>query len=214
VHALAQTQEGAMALLKMAKERGLPEDLKRAASSELNSVRWAHLKAEAALLLPLPHSQNSEPLPTVAELAKRKGDSARGEQVFFRAQVGCGNCHQIGGKGVEFGPKLSEIGTKLGKDALYVAILEPNAGISFGYETWQVELKSGDEGYGLLASETEEEIAIKAPGGIVTRYKKSDIAKCDKLKSSTMPGGLQETMSTQDLVDLVEYLSTQRQPGN
>src|SRR5262249_54119759 len=162
---LAQVQEGAAALLKLTKEEKLPDDLKLVASSELNFVRWPELKTEAARLLPLPQSQNSQPLPPVSELAKRQGDAVHGEQVFFSPQVGCGNCHQVGTKGVDFGPKLSEIGTKLGKDALYVAILDPNAGISFGYETWQLGLKNGDEAYGLLASETEEEVAIKAPGG-------------------------------------------------
>ncbi len=214
VHALAQVQEGAAALLRLAKEKKLPEELKLLASSELNSVRWTNLQAEAAQILPLPQSQNAEPLPPVSELARRKGDASHGEQLFFSTQVGCGNCHQVGGKGVDFGPKLSEIGTKLGKDALYVAILDPNAGVSFGYETWQLELKNGDEGYGLLASETEEEVSIKAPGGIIARYKKADIIKRDKLKTSTMPSGLQQAMNTQDLVDVVEYLSTLRKPGN
>jgi putative heme-binding domain-containing protein len=202
VHALAQIQEGAAALLELAKQQKLPDDLKLIASSELNSVRWPNLKAEAAQLLPLPQSQNSEPLPPVSELTKRKGDPAHGEQVFFSAQVGCGNCHQAGSKGVDFGPKLSEIGTKLGKDALYVSILDPNAGVSFGYETWQVELKSGDEAYGLLASETEEEIAIKAPGGIVrTQTGRSGIQLVKEVRQRQVPKTLKGIYGFVSLVD-------------
>src|SRR6185503_14571653 len=113
--------------------------------------------------------------------------------------------HRVKGQGVDFGPDLSEIGDKLGKDALYEAILDPSAGISFGYEAFQVQLKSGDEPFGLIASDTADEIAIKAIGGIVTRYKKSDILKRDQMKLSIMPAGLQQNMTTQDLVDLVEY---------
>jgi putative heme-binding domain-containing protein len=94
----------------------------------------------------------------------------------------------------------------LGKDALLEAILDPSAGISFGYETWQLQLKSGDEAYGLVASETNEELSIKSVGGIITRYKKADIAKREKVGVSIMPTGLQQNMSTQELVDLVEYL--------
>jgi putative heme-binding domain-containing protein len=208
VHALAQVQDGAAYLLRLAQQDKLPEDLKLTASSELNAVRWTNINAEAARILPLPQSQNSEPLPPVSELARRKGDALHGELVFFSAKVGCGNCHQIGGKGLDFGPKLSEIGTKLGKDALYVAILDPNAGISFGYETWQLELKNGDEAFGLLASETVDEIAVKAQTGIVSKYKKSEIAKREQQKISIMPAELQQAMSTQDLVDLIEYLSS------
>ena len=103
---------------------------------------------------------------------------------------------------------MSEIGGKLGKDALYQAILEPSAGISFGFEAWQIELKSGDEAYGLIVSETAQELAMKAVGGIVTRYKKSDISKREQLKLSIMPADLQQAMSAQDLVDLVEYLAS------
>ena len=103
---------------------------------------------------------------------------------------------------------MSEIGTKLGKDALYEAILEPSSGVSFGFEAWSFTLKNGDEAYGLLASETADEVAVKAVGGIVTRLKKSEIESRQQSKLSIMPAGLQAAMTTQELIDLVEYLST------
>jgi putative heme-binding domain-containing protein len=207
VRALAQTQEGAAALLRLANDRKLPDDLKLAASSELNGVRWPTLKAEAARLLPLPQGQNAQPLPPISDLVKMSGDAKRGAEVFRRDTVGCVKCHQVNGEGVDFGPNLSEIGTKLGKEAIYESILDPSAGISFGYEAWQIELKNGDEAYGLIVSETADELVVKAVGGVVTRYRKSEIMERKQQKLSIMPAGLQQTMSTQDLVDLVEYLS-------
>ena len=57
-------------------------------------------------------------------------------------------------------------------------------------------------------SETESELALKTIGGIVTHYKKSEIVKREKQKLSIMPSGLQQGMSRQELVDLVEYLTT------
>ena len=208
VRALAQVQEGVGALLRLSREQKLPNDLMLAASSELHNVRWANIKVEAARLLPLPQGRDSEPLPRIPELMKLKGDPDRGAEVFRRDTVGCIKCHQVKREGVDFGPNLSEIGTKLGKDALYEAILDPSAGISFGFEAWQIDLKNGDEAYGLIVSDTAEEIAVKTQGGIVMRYKKSDIAKRQQQKLSIMPAGLEQTMSTQDLVDLVEYLSS------
>jgi len=208
VRALAQTQEGAEALLKLAKEQKLLDDVMLLASSELNNVRWANLKAEAAQLLPLPQARNAQPLPPISDLVKMKGDAAKGAEIYRRDTVGCIKCHQVNGEGVDFGPNLSEIGSKLGKDVLYEAILDPSAGISFGYEAWQVELKNGDEAYGLIISDTADEIAVKTQGGIVARYKKSYVAKREQQKLSIMPAGLQQTMSTQDLVDVVEYLSS------
>jgi putative heme-binding domain-containing protein len=208
VRSLAQVQEGAAALLRLAKADKLPEDLKFTAAGELNNAHWPQIKADAARLLPLPSAQNAQPLPPVAELTKLKGDAAKGSEVFRRDMVACIKCHQVNGEGIEVGPNLSEIGGKLGKDALYESILDPSAGISFGYEAWQVELKNGDEAFGLIVSETADEIVVKAQTGLVTKYKKSDIARREKQRLSIMPVDLQQAMSTQDIVDLVEYLSS------
>jgi len=208
VQALAKTREGAAGLLDLARAKTLPEDLKPTASQEINNVRWDNLKAEAAQVLPPLANQESHPLAPISELVNRKGDPQKGAAVFHREIVGCFKCHQINGEGVDFGPNLSEIGTKLAKDAIYESIRDPSAGISFGYEAWQLDFKNGDDAFGLIVSETADELSLKAIGGIVTRYKKSEIARRTKQKLSIMPAGLEQTMSTEDLVDLVEYLSS------
>jgi putative heme-binding domain-containing protein len=207
VRALARTSEGAAELLGLAKKNTLPEDLKFTASAELNSARWASIKAEAAQLLPLPMARDSKPIPSTVELLKMNSDSANGEKIFYRQQPGCSACHTIHNKGGQVGPDLSEIGTKLAKEAIVESILEPSAGISVGYETYSVDLKSGDEAYGLLVSDSSTEIAIKDAKGIVTHYKKSEVGNKRKLKVSLMPTGLQQGMSAQEFADLVAFLS-------
>jgi putative heme-binding domain-containing protein len=214
VRSLAQIQEGAANLLKLAKDEKLPDDLKFTATGELNNVRWPNVKAEAARLLPLPQGRNAQPLPPIAELMKMKGDAAKGSEVFRRDLVACIKCHPVNGEGIDVGPNLSEIGTKLGKDALYESILDPSAGISFGYEAWQIELKNGDEAFGLIVSETADEVTIKAQTGIVTKYKNSDVTKREKQKLSIMPAGLQQAMTAEELVDLIEYLSSLKKAAN
>lgn len=208
VRSLAKTSDGASEVLKLAREERLAEALKLTASTELNAVRWPEIKAEAAKVWPPLQGRNATPLPPIGELVKLKGDAANGERIYFRANPGCANCHVVNGRGIELGPNLSEIGTKLGRDALYEAILEPSSGVSFGFEAWSFTLKNGDEAYGLLASETAEEVAVKAVGGIVTRLKTSEIESRQPSKLSIMPAGLQAAMTTQELVDLVEYLAT------
>jgi putative heme-binding domain-containing protein len=207
IRALARVREGAAALLQLAKENRLNPELKLTASSALHEIRWEDLKAQADQLLPLPASQNAQPLPPIAEMARLKGDKLNGAAVFRRESVGCIKCHQVNGEGIDFGPNLSEIGTKLGKDALYEAILDPSAGISFGFEAWEITFTNGDDAYGLIVNETADELAVKAVGGIVTRYKKSEIAQRTKQRLSIMPAGLPQAMSEQELVDLVEYLA-------
>ena len=208
VRALTQTQDGASALLAMAKADKLPENLKFIAASELNGARWPEIKSEAAQILPLPAARNSQPLPPVSELVMMKGSARAGAEVFRRDTTACIKCHQVHDEGREVGPALTEIGTKLAKEALIESILDPSAGISFGFEAWQLELKSGDDAHGIKASETPEEVAIKDANGIMTRYKKSEIAGMRQGKTSIMPSGLQQTMTTQEFVDLIEYLSS------
>jgi putative heme-binding domain-containing protein len=214
VRSLAQTSVGAASLLKLAKEDKLDDALKFTASSELNRVRWPNLQEEAGKVLPLPAGQNAQPLPPLAELLKMQGDPVNGDKVFRRDPPACIKCHQVNGEGTEIGPALSGIGAKLGKDALYEAILDPNAGISFGFEAYQLQSKSGDEVFGLLVSETTDEVAIKDLKGIVTKHKKSDIVERRQLKTSIMPTSLQQGMTTQELVDLVEYLVSLKKPAS
>jgi putative heme-binding domain-containing protein len=211
--ALAKAQDGAAGVLELAKAGKLPTDLRLVAATELNKVRWENLKAQAAQVLPLAPTHAATPLPPIRELVKRRGDPVKGAAVFKRESVGCFKCHQIDGEGVDFGPNLSEIGTKLAKDAIYESILDPSAGISFGYEAWDLQLKDGDDALGLLISETADEITLKRVGGMVTRYKKTDIVSRTRQKLSIMPAGLEQTMTVDDLVDLVEFLSSLKKAG-
>jgi putative membrane-bound dehydrogenase-like protein len=208
VRSLAQVQEGASQLLQLARDNKLPNDVKFVATMELNHVRWPELKALAAQVLPVPRGRDAQSLPSMPELLKMRGDVSRGARVFARSDVACMSCHRINEKGADVGPALSEIGAKLGKDAIYEAILDPSAGIAFGYEAWQIALKSGDDAYGIVVSDTDDELIIKDAKAIPIHIKKSDILSRRQSKISLMPAGLQQTMSTQDLVDLVEYLSS------
>jgi putative heme-binding domain-containing protein len=207
VVALSRTEPGARTLLDRAEAETLPADVRLTASTALASARWPAIRARAVELLPPPAARNAEPLPPIAELVQRHGDPIRGREVFDSPTAACVTCHRVRGRGVDFGPDLSEIGDKLGKDALYESILDPNAGVSFGYEAWQLDLKSGDQAYGIIVSETEDEIAIKNAQAIVSRFPTSQIVGRVRMEQSIMPAGLQMAMTPRELVDLVEYLA-------
>lgn len=131
------------------------------------------------------------------------GNATKGAEIF---KNNCSICHQVKGQGTDFGPKLSEIGTKLPKDALLDAIVEPSSGISFGYETTELVMKNGSSLRGLLSDKSQTEFTVKLPGGTVNKVKASDVKLVTKLPASMMPD-LHETMSKQDLADLLAYLS-------
>ncbi len=143
--------------------------------------------------------------PSISELTKKAGVSENGHILYFQY---CASCHQTADEvGVDFGPKIATIGDKLGKDALYDAIMHPNAGISLGYEGYVVKLKDGDMAVGIMASKSAKEIVIKVMGGTTQTYKMSDVSSITQMKESLMPTGLHEAMTIKQLTDLVEYLS-------
>lgn len=214
IRGLARTEAGARELLHYAAETqgGLEEPGRTTASLALAQSRWPEIRSEAAKVLPAPKTADGGELPSVSELIRLRGDAVRGAVVFQSEQASCSKCHVAGRVGLDFGPALSQIGTKLGRQALYESILDPSSGISFGYEGWNVETRGGDEVFGILASETDEELAIKQQTGAVVRLKKSDVLRRERQQLSIMPAGLASVLSRQDLVDLVEYLTTLRAP--
>ncbi len=213
VKALAKNEAGARQLLTLAGEGRLTDEVKLTAATALSQVGSPELRAEAGRVLPLPKAGGDEALPPIPDLARRAGNAANGEAIYFNDTTACHRCHQVNGKGVALGPDLSQIGDKLGKDALLEAILDPNNGIAFGFEAWTVTTQNDEEVYGLLISETGDELAVKDLSGVVQRVKKAGIASRTQSTFSLMPSGLQATMTVQELVDLVEYLSRLRKPA-
>ena len=143
--------------------------------------------------------------PELNELIKMKGDAKAGVKVFVNQ---CSMCHQIYNEGVDFGPKLTEIGSKLSKEGLYISVFYPNSGIGFGYETFEISTKSGETYQGIVVSKTETDIALKIPGGIIQNFKTSALKSVKQLPNSLMPEDLANQMSTKELTDLIEYLTT------
>ena len=94
-----------------------------------------------------------------------------------------------------------------------MSILHPDAGISFGYEGYFIKLKDGTETAGIISSETEDELELVSPGGMKSRYDKSQIASRTQMENSIMPANLQQAMSELGLVDLVEYLYSLKKPA-
>lgn len=208
VTALARTQAGAKALVKFAKDGQLADELKTTAATALRLVQYASLEAEIAQLFPKPAALGGKPLAPIAELVKIQGDIAKGKAIAERAESSCVTCHRIGAVGADFGPGLSEISAKLPKEAIYDAIVNPNAGVTMGFETTQLALKDGGAAMGIVRSETAQEVVLALPGGATQKFAKANIAKRDKLATSMMPSGLNQAFTQDDLVNLVEYLAS------
>jgi putative heme-binding domain-containing protein len=207
--AVARSRRGAGELLRLARADELPEDLRAAAAFELNRAPWSEVREPAAELFPLPAARDERPLPSIADLLEMKGDAGRGREVFNRPDT-CSNCHVARGEGKQVGPELSEIGSKLSREALLESILFPSAGISHGYESWIVTTKSGEVLTGLITSDTPGEVSVKAGDAIVRTVKTSEVLSRSMQATSLMPADLQKLMTAQELADVVAYLEALR----
>ncbi|WP_439559535.1 PVC-type heme-binding CxxCH protein [Dyadobacter sp.] len=200
---LGGTMSGEDEVLELLKKGKLEGEVKVAAVKGLSGAWRKSVKTEAAKYME-GSAVAARKHPETKELIALKGDAAKGKQVFTNY---CSVCHQVNGEGMDFGPKLSEIGSKLPKEAQYAAIFEPSAGIGFGYEGFEVTFKDGSVVTGIVASKTETDLILKFPGGSTQEYKMSKVKSIKQLKDSMMPAGLQDAMTTDELVSLVDYLS-------
>ena len=159
---------------------------------------------KAQSYLPGGKNQDANPAPSIALLVSMKGNPSNGIKLF---KTSCNLCHQVKGEGIDLGPKLNEIGTKLPAEGLYKAIINPSSAISFGYETSLVTLKNGTKLTGIISSRTKDAIEIKYPGGAIQKLLISDIKTIKELPESIMPK-FYESLSNQEIADIVSYLTT------
>jgi putative membrane-bound dehydrogenase-like protein len=207
VEALGRSRFGQLAMLDLASKGKVPAAVQYAVGKALSSSGDDRIRAAAASYIKLPEAAGGSHLPPLAELSKLRGNADRGKVVFNTVGT-CAKCHTVNHVGKDVGPNLSEIGNKSTRDFLYESILFPSAAIAHNYETWRLELESGNVVTGIIVSETKEAVSIKTAEAIVQTYKTSDIAGKTQLKVSLMPADLQKLMTTQNLTDVVEYLTT------
>ena len=204
---MARSIPGQKMLIEDVKEGKLRGDVRALVAGTLRSSPDADIIKEAVDLFPLPMSKDQKPLPSIEELAKRTGTMASGEKLF-RSVATCSNCHIVKGYGKNVGPDLSEIGSKLTREAMFVAILDTSAGISHNFESYILQTDSGDVATGLLVSQTEEEIVLKDAQGIERKFPRDEVEEFKKQEKSIMPENLHHNFDEQGLVDIVEYMLT------
>ncbi|MDA7918357.1 c-type cytochrome [Mariniblastus sp.] len=211
---MGESQSGARTVLSwITKKEKIDPGTLPAIQATLHGARWNDIRQKANELFPIAATKNSKPLPSMDQLSKRKGDAAKGKLVFENAGT-CAKCHLVNGKGIEVGPDLSEIGNKLSKTALYESILFPSAGISHNYENWMIQKSDGRSITGVLLGETDAEIQIKDDKGIQHNISVDEIDARKRQQVSLMPADLHKELTTGELVDLVEYLSTLKKKKN
>jgi putative membrane-bound dehydrogenase-like protein len=218
----ARQGNGAREVIAMAREKQLPDDLRTEATTIVHNHPNRQVRDEGAKVLPLPKAAGGRPLPPVYELVRRAaaGNAARGREVFFRAgakkenaaAVSCGGCHRVQGEGQWVGPDLSTIGTKYGIDELFRSVINPSAAIGYNFRTLVVALKDGQTYAGIPVEETADRLVLKTNDGKRVTVRPGDVEERTYSDVSLMPEGLAESLNDGELVDLLAFLSSLRQP--
>jgi putative heme-binding domain-containing protein len=147
-----------------------------------------------------------------AEVAE-KGDPARGEDVFRRADLSCVKCHAVSQAGGQIGPDLSALGSSSPVDYIVNSIFDPDAQIKEAFHTKVVLTSDGEVVHGLIADRTADRLVLKDANGQLKSIPLADID--DEVEGkSLMPKGLVKFMTHAELVDLVKFLSMLGKPGD
>ena len=149
----------------------------------------------------------------LAQEAVAKGDPARGERVYRRAELACMSCHGIGGTGGKVGPDLTSIGASAQPDYLVESLIYPNAKIKEGYHSTTITTKDDQEYNGIVIKETDNEVVVRNAANQEVSVAKNNITQRVN-GGSLMPNGLVDALLPEERLDLIKFLSTLGKPGD
>ena len=152
-------------------------------------------------------------LDAAANAKKSDFNFERGKQMFAVAQ--CYKCHRFGGQGGIQGPDLTAASGRFGTRDMLVAIVDPAKEISDQYEATQFRLEDDTVIVGRVANLNGDVLMVSTnmldPGNF-TNVKRGDIAEMRASKVSMMPTGLLDTLSSDEVIDLLAYLKSGGNP--
>ncbi len=152
------------------------------------------------------------------ELAKigPKRDLKNGRVMFDVAQ--CSRCHRAGvvDTGGVVGPDLASVGRRFDARALLESIVEPSKVVAEPYRNVVVETKDGDRYVGRVApggdyrSPKLRLVLNPLEPDAITEVIKKEITSHKAVPISPMPTGLLDTLTRDEVLDLLSYLSVGR----
>jgi len=162
--------------------------------SNVQSGRWENAAQLLQALERLPGSANAE----------------SGRRIFFHSgAVSCSQCHRYDGRGGVVGPELTLLARQGNRETILRSIIEPNRDVAPQYYATFLELEDGGTFTGILLRSAGYEIYRNNHGEEVT-FQKTQIAARKQLTSSLMPQGLIDSLTLEEVRDLLEFLATDR----
>ena len=134
-------------------------------------------------------------------------DYDRGRQMF--AAAACYKCHRHNGEGGTLGPALTAVGGRYGIQDLLTHIVEPAKEVSDQYRTTIFFMKNDDVIDGRVVNISGEQIMVSPDmmdPSRIRKIKRKDIDVMRPSSSSQMPTGLLDTLTEDEIKDLMAFL--------
>jgi len=153
-----------------------------------------------------PHAMDPAALDAFVSLVRDKADAKRGAAIYARENLKCVTCHRIGDQGGRVGPNLTAIGASSPLDYVIDSLLYPAKNVKEGYNTVVVQTDDGQVLTGIQVTRSDAELVLRDATGKEVKIPTADIDE-ESAGTSLMPAGLIDSLSREELADLVRYLS-------
>ena len=140
----------------------------------------------------------------------QKADASRGTALFTKAQ--CIKCHKHGERGESLGPDLTTVSRRFTKKELLESIVYPSHIISSQYQAKIIQTTDGRQFTGLVTKGAAGETVVLLPTGEKLTLGDEQIETTQPSKTSSMPAGLLEPLSLDEIADLMAFLEGQDPP--
>ncbi|MEM9412626.1 MAG: c-type cytochrome, partial [Planctomycetota bacterium] len=140
-----------------------------------------------------------------------QGNHALGKSVFQKAN--CVVCHRIGNEGATFGPDLSNLASRFSSREILESIIEPSKIVSDQYKSKRVLTVDGEQLFGMLIRDTGGDFLLQDTKGKTVRLAQDDIEDVTDSDLSSMPEGLLDTLSLDEILHLFAYLNKSSNNG-
>ncbi len=140
------------------------------------------------------------------------GDVARGKLIYLSDSSRCQTCHSPDAQGQTLGADLKQIGKKYGKTELLQHILEPSVKIDPEFTPYLLVTTSGKPHIGVIVEKNDDVVVLKDAGKQIVSVPSAEVESLEKQTRSLMPERLLSDMTAQEAADLLEYLSSLKEP--